>query len=162
MIFSHLSISVHQTLPCIALAGGGRKLAPSSGGVFEPHTIHMPYLHSTCFQSRHTSTSCVVQNIWCLEQSCALDTEQIHGNHLFFVVLRMLFFVLTFLRVFFLRLFFFLFSSFWRERRANVSNRVPQRSEARLVSKRCTSAESKRSGFPHRCLMHRSVTATIH
>ena len=30
---------------------GWRKLASSSGGVFEPHTITMPYLHNTCFQS---------------------------------------------------------------------------------------------------------------
>ena len=28
----------------VVQAGGGKMLAPSSGGVFEPHTIHMPYL----------------------------------------------------------------------------------------------------------------------
>ena len=65
-----------------------RKLATSSGGVFEPHTIHMPQLHSTCFQSgldidSHDShPSCVAQPIHkCQEQSCAQDTVQIQGKH---------------------------------------------------------------------------------
>ena len=65
-----------------------RKWVPSSGGVFEPHTIHMPQLHITCLQSRldidsdDSHPSCVAQPICrCQEQSCAQDTEQIQGNH---------------------------------------------------------------------------------
>ena len=34
-----------------------RKLAPSSGGVFEPHTIRMPYLHNTCTISHSRTLS---------------------------------------------------------------------------------------------------------
>ena len=56
--------------------------------LFVPHTNHMPYLHSTCFQSRldidseDSHPSCVAQPIRrCQEQSCAQDTEQTHGNH---------------------------------------------------------------------------------
>ena len=61
---------------------------PGYRRVFEPHTVHMPQLHSTCFQSRldidndDSHPSCVAQpTCRCQEQSCAQDTVQIHGNH---------------------------------------------------------------------------------
>ena len=58
--------------------------------MFEPQTIHMPYLHNTCFQSSSVVVDSVCTDVtrharWssrrCQAQIVAQDTEQKHGKH---------------------------------------------------------------------------------
>ena len=79
----------------VVQAGGGMMWAPSSGGVFEPHTIPhailRQHLLSVCTLDL-TSTVMTYMHIHpcvmhsplsgsSVNESCAQNTEQIHGKH---------------------------------------------------------------------------------
>ena len=79
--------------------------------MFEPHTIHMTYLHNTCFQpSSHTVAWCVAHPFSIKQKviPCAQHTEQIHGKH--FVIFFSFFFFTSFFHFFF---HFFILSFFF-------------------------------------------------